>query len=109
MNSGFDAASWDFQKYLQVAHNQYNRGGFFSWAVGADAKNSSNNIIQLDQGGLSLPSRDYYLNKSADDEVLQAFKSFTVKVAVLLGGNESDVVKQVDDLLEFETRLAEVN
>uniref|UniRef100_T1KLB5 Uncharacterized protein n=1 Tax=Tetranychus urticae TaxID=32264 RepID=T1KLB5_TETUR len=108
MSSDFNASSWDFQMSLQVVHNRYNRGGFFSWAVGADAKNSSNNIIQLDQGGLSLPSRDYYLNKSSDDEVLQAFKSFTVKVAVLLGGKQRDVEKQVDDLIEFETRLAEI-
>ena len=50
-------------------HIQYNREAFFSWVVGADNKNSSTNIIQIDQGGLSLPSRDYYLNKTDDDKV----------------------------------------
>lgn len=60
----FDPKTWDLQESLQIYHNQYNRGGLFSWAVGADERNSTRNIIQLDQGGLGLPSRDYYLNKT---------------------------------------------
>lgn len=60
----FDVKKWDLQSSLQIYHNQYNRGGLFSWAVGADERNSTRNIIQLDQGGLGLPSRDYYLNKT---------------------------------------------
>ena len=80
----------------------------FSWMVDTDAKNSSNNIIQLDQGGLTLPSRDYYLNKTSDDKVLEALRAFMTKVGVLLGGKEEDVKRQVQDMIELETRLAEV-
>lgn len=64
ISSTFDLKHWDLQRSLQIYHNQYNRGGLFSWAVGADERNSTRNIIQLDQGGLGLPSRDYYLNKT---------------------------------------------
>ncbi len=62
--------TWNFQKSLEILHNQYNRGGLFSWAVGADERNSTKNIIQVDQSGLGLPSRDYYLNRNSDDEVI---------------------------------------
>lgn len=64
ISGAFHVKSWDLQNSLQIYHNQYNRGGLFSWAVGADERNSTRNIIQLDQGGLGLPSRDYYLNKT---------------------------------------------
>lgn len=64
MSGKFNVKNWDLQRSLQIYHNQYNRGGLFSWAVGADERNSTKNIIQLDQGGLGLPSRDYYLNKT---------------------------------------------
>lgn len=64
VSGAFNVSAWDIQSSLQIYHNQYNRGGLFSWAVGADERNSTRNIIQLDQGGLGLPSRDYYLNKT---------------------------------------------
>ena len=68
----FDISQWNFQRSLELLHNQYNRGGLFSWGVGEDERNSSRNILQLDQGGLGLPTRDYYLNKSKDDEVIKS-------------------------------------
>lgn len=104
----FDIETWNFQKSLEILHNQYNRGGLFSWAVGADERNSTKNIIQIDQSGLGLPSRDYYLNKSSDDEVLKAYLTFMTKVGVLLGGDEENVKNQMKDVLEFETELAKI-
>lgn len=65
----FNVKTWDFQTTLQKLHNTYNRGGLFSWAVGADERNSTRNIIQLDQSGLGLPSRDYYINKTNNKDV----------------------------------------
>ena len=41
--------------------------------------------MQIDQGGLSLPNRDYYLkNDSASEKVRDAFKDMIVKVVKLL-------------------------
>ena len=65
--------NWQFEEILTRLHNGYNRGGFFSWGVGADDRNSTCNVIQLDQGGLGLPTRDYYLNKSANADVSFSF------------------------------------
>lgn len=91
---------------MQIYHNQYNRGGLFSWAVGADERNSTKNIIQLDQGGLGLPSRDYYLNKTDKNVVLEAYLFYMDKVAELMGGK--NVTTQMRDMLDFETKLASI-
>ena len=89
-------------------HNEFNRGGLFSWAVGADERNSSRNVIQIDQSGLGLPSRDYYINKTLDDDVLKAYLAYMTKVGVLLGGQEESTKSQMTDVLEFEKKLAQV-
>lgn len=106
MSGSFDVKNWDLQSSLQIYHNQYNRGGLFSWAVGADERNSTRNIIQLDQGGLGLPSRDYYLNKTDKNVVLDAYLIYMIKVAELMGG--SNVEEQMKEVLEFEKKLATI-
>lgn len=37
--------------------------------------------LQMDQGGLTLPNRDYYLNKTDNDEVLTAYLDFMTTVS----------------------------
>lgn len=106
MSGVFNVKTWDLQGSLQIYHNQYNRGGLFSWAVGADERNSTRNIIQVDQGGLGLPSRDYYLNKTDKKVVLDAYLIYMIKVAELMGG--LDVEEQMKDILEFEKKLAAI-
>jgi len=51
--------------------------------VGENDKNSSQHVIQIDQGGLTLPTRDYYLNKN-DTTVIDALKRVIFKVVLLL-------------------------
>uniref|UniRef100_A0ACB8EEA6 Endothelin-converting enzyme 1 n=1 Tax=Sphaerodactylus townsendi TaxID=933632 RepID=A0ACB8EEA6_9SAUR len=76
----------------------YHLSPFFSLYVSADSKNSSSNIIQLDQLGLGLPSRDFYLNKTQNE-----------KLAMLLGGqDEAAVRQQMQQVLDFETALANI-
>ncbi|KAG9508882.1 hypothetical protein GZH46_02612, partial [Fragariocoptes setiger] len=102
----FDANKWDLQQALQIYHNQYNRGGLFSWAVGTDERNSSRTVIQIDQSGLGLPNRDYYLNKSGKNTVLESYLAYMIKVGDLMGnGDSSEAMK---DVLEFEIKLAEI-
>ena len=106
--TGFDVNNWNYQHTLRLLHNVYNRGGgLFSWAVGADERNSVLNVIQLDQGGLSLPSRDYYLNDTNAD-VREAYTAFMTKVGVLLGGEENATRSQMEAVVEFETRIANI-
>ena len=64
-------------------HNELQASGFFSWTVGENDKNSSQHVIQIDQGGLTLPTRDYYLNEN-DTTVVDALKKVIFKVVILL-------------------------
>lgn len=106
--SGFNVSNWSLDRTIKVLQNKYNMGGLFSWTVGEDDRNSSRHIIQIDQGGLSLPTRDNYINKTAHAKVLAAYLDYMVRVTVLLGANETDARLQMAAVVAFETRLAEI-
>ncbi|GFU20356.1 endothelin-converting enzyme homolog, partial [Nephila pilipes] len=69
ISGDFSINDWNFQRILEVQHNQYGAQSFFSWTVGSDLKNSSRNIIELDEPQLTLDGRNYYLNNTKDDKV----------------------------------------
>ncbi|GFN77024.1 endothelin-converting enzyme 1 [Plakobranchus ocellatus] len=83
--------------------------GPFLWkcGVGADDKNSAVNIIQIDQMSLGMPSREYFLMEEHRHHV-QAYRNFIVVVVGLLGVSGTQVEKDVDEILEFETKIANV-
>ncbi|EEB11803.1 endothelin-converting enzyme, putative [Pediculus humanus corporis] len=108
LSGPFNLSNWSLQKTLHLLHNEYNMGGLFSWAVGEDDKNSSRYVIQIDQGGLTLPTRENYLNKTANKKVLDAYLDYMTKVGVLLGGNLTSTQEQMKNVIEFETKLAEI-
>jgi membrane metallo-endopeptidase-like protein 1 len=85
-------------------------GGLFSWSVSENEKDSSRNIIQIDQGGLVLPSRENYMNKTDEhDKILKAYLDYMSKVTVLLGAQDGELArKQMQEIIDFETRLAEI-
>ncbi|MEE6482387.1 hypothetical protein FKM82_013232 [Ascaphus truei] len=102
---------WDkdnFQETLQLVTAHYRTSPFFSVYVSADSKNSSSNVIQIDQSGLGLPSRDYYLNKTENEKVLTGYLNFMVQLGVLLGGEENTTRQQMQEILDFETALANI-
>ena len=47
INDQFNVRHWNFQRTIQITHNQLNMGGFFSWVVAEDDKNSSRHVIQV--------------------------------------------------------------
>lgn len=108
--TNFNVTKWTLQKVLQKLHNTYNMGGLFGWAVGEDDRNSSKHIIQIDQGGLTLPTRDNYINKTTQHEkILNAYLDYMTKIGVLLGAkNENDTRRQMKEVIDFETRLAQI-
>lgn len=108
VTGNYSIDSWELQPALQILHNVYSRAGLFAWGVGEDDRNSSRHVIQVDQGGLMLPSRDYYLNKSKEDKVMNAYLTYMTSVGVLLGGKEADVKAQMQDVIDFEKRLANI-
>ncbi|KAM6434597.1 endothelin-converting enzyme 1 isoform 1-T1 [Liasis olivaceus] len=103
-----DASDGFNQTLLQLVA-RHHLTPFFSIYVSADSKNSSKNIIQIDQSGLGLPSRDYYLNKTQNEKVLAAYLNFMVQLGLLVGGGEEAATRQqMQEILDFETTLANI-
>lgn len=103
--------SWDkdnFMEVLKTVSGTYRASPFFSVYVSVDSKNSNSNVIQVDQSGLFLPSRDYYLNKTANEKVLTAYLEYMVTLGTLLGGDHNDTYTYMQQVLEFETTLANI-
>ncbi|KAI1283102.1 Membrane metallo-endopeptidase-like 1 [Halotydeus destructor] len=74
--------------------------------VGPDTKNSTVNIIQLDQPDLGMPSKEYFQDGSAH---LTAYYELMVQVALLLGAKDVDRVRdEMNDTLTFEKKLAAI-
>lgn len=78
-----------------------------TFVVGPDDKNSSANIIQLDQLILALPSREYY-SKSNSHTDLMAYHAYMKETAILLGANANFADDEMHEVLEFEILLANV-
>lgn len=104
----FNISSWSLESALKTLQNRYNMGGLFGWGVGEDDRNSSRHIIQIDQVNLALPTKESYLNKTANAKILTAYFEYMVKVAVLLGASEAEASRQMQAVIDFETKLAEI-
>ncbi|XP_072496554.1 endothelin-converting enzyme 2 isoform X4 [Notamacropus eugenii] len=103
--------SWaqdNFMEVLKMVSGTYRASPFFTVYVSADAKSSNSNVIQVDQSGLFLPSRDYYLNKTANEKVLTAYLDYMVELGTLLGGHPDSTREQMQQVIELEIELANI-
>ncbi|KAI8517248.1 Endothelin-converting enzyme 2 [Branchiostoma belcheri] len=100
--------TWNFSALFNRLHQQFDLSPLFSAWVGTDDRNSSVNIFQVDQGGLGLPDRDYYLNKSETDEVLVAYLAYMTELGILLGGDRNETMMLMSEVLDFEIELANI-
>jgi len=82
-------------------------GPFFRFSSAPDSKNSTQMIADLDQGGINLPDRDYYLK--TDEKSVALRKQYTEHVArmfVLAGTPGAEAARKAQAVLEVETTLA---
>ncbi len=80
----------------------------FDFQSDQDYKNSSQVIAEVDQGGLGLPDRDYYLKtdpKSLD--LRQAYVAHVQKMFELLGDSPAIAANEAQTVLRIETALAQ--
>ncbi len=77
----------------------------FGLYVGADLLNSKINILNIDQSGLGLGNRDYYLEKENASK-REGYTQWLTKAFSLLGWN--DAAEKAQAVLALETKMAEV-
>ena len=82
--------------------------GFFHVFFEADIMNSKNNLLQIYQGGLSLPEKSYYFDEdSATVNIREKFREHVVKMFILCGVEEQQAVKNMEAIMRIETRIAD--
>jgi len=80
---------------------------YFSVFVAADPMNSSLEMVQTYQSGISLGQRDYYLENDAHTkDIRDKYKIHVVKMFELEGFTPADAQKNMEAVLTIETRLA---
>ncbi len=81
--------------------------GFFGVYIGADDKDSKNNILTIHQGGLTLGQRDYYLDTdSATTAIREAYTKYIEALSRHAGFPEEWASQTAADVMRIETRLA---
>jgi len=84
--------------------------GLFSFGVDQDEKHSSQYAIQLWQGGLGLPDRDYYLSDKEDTKrIREQYKEHVANMLKLLGDSPEEAKAGAETVMRIETQLAEVS
>lgn len=82
--------------------------GFVGFGVGADSKDSNKNVVYLGAGSLGLPDRDYYVKDDADSkEKREKYVAHIARMLQFLGDSEEEAKKEANQILAFETKLAE--
>jgi len=80
---------------------------YFQFYVGADIMDSKTNIFQLYQGGIGLGEKEYYLeDDEATKKIRDGYKAHIVKMFQLIGQDEKQANKNMEAVMEIETRLA---
>ncbi|WBY08801.1 M13 family metallopeptidase [Sphingomonas sp. 7/4-4] len=92
--------------YAQADRNGV--GGLFGSYVGQDDKNPEAYALNLSQGGLGMPDRDYYLSKDAKlVETKTAYEKHLTNVLTLAG--EPNAAARAKAIVAFETRIAQAH
>ncbi|XP_029624660.1 endothelin-converting enzyme 2 isoform X3 [Salmo trutta] len=94
----------NFMEVLKTVSGPYRAQPFFTVRVSVDPKNSNSNVIQVDQSGLFLPPRDYDGNTANE----KAYLDYMVELGLLLGGDKNSTQSQMQQILDFETTLANI-
>ncbi len=82
----------------------------FDFGSDQDFKNANDEIAEADQGGLSLPDRDYYLKTDAKSAKLrQQYQAHVAQMFRLMGDAAAKAAAEAKTVLRIETALARVS
>lgn len=95
---------------IQLQMMPYGESEFFHAGIGADEMNATENILGINQGGLTLGQKDYYLETDeATTKIREAYKKHIVRMFQLYGFSKSVAEKKMKNIMKVETALAKVS
>ncbi|WP_139925208.1 M13 family metallopeptidase [Hymenobacter sp. DG01] len=85
-------------------------GAFFRAGVGPDRKQSTVYAVNLSQGGLGMPDRDYYLKDDPRSKAVRtAYLTYLTNTFKLMGDSEATAAQKAATVVRVETRLAKAS
>ena len=101
------------QKSLQaeIAHlHSFGYNAVFGSGSNRDFKNAADVIIGIQQGGLGLPTRDYYFKDDARSKMIRdEYVKHIAKMFELMGDDSSKAASEAQAVMTLETKLAEAS
>jgi putative endopeptidase len=101
------------QKSLQAEIQHLHSFGYnavFGSGSNRDFKNAADVIIGIQQGGLGLPTRDYYFNADPRSKMIRdEYVKHVAKMFELMGDDSSKAASEAQAVMDLETKLAEAS
>lgn len=98
----------DFIKEIAVARTKGIYSPLFPFYITPDDKDAIHYMIQIGQGGTSLPDRDYYLK---DDErnakIRKAYMAYLTDMYLLIGNDSTKAIANANTVFNIEKTLAQ--
>jgi len=81
---------------------------FFSYEVLPDGMHPEVMVLTIEQGGLGLPTRDYYLDEYYKD-ILDEYSNHIGRMLTLSGTDQAEAMQAAANIVEWETELAKAS
>ena len=95
---------------IQMEMAKYGNMEFYRAGLGADEENASQNILSVNQGGLTLGMKDYYLeNDEATTKIRNEYKKHIVRMFQAYGFSKSTATKKMKNIFALELELAKIS
>ncbi|MGO9339670.1 MAG: M13 family metallopeptidase [Terracidiphilus sp.] len=97
----------DLAKLIGELAKEGSPEALFRFNVRQDQKDSSKQIAQVGQGGLSLPDRDYYIKDTKRfQEIRKQYVEHVTRMFTLAGDTPEQAAREAAAVMEIETALA---
>ncbi len=97
---------------LQLTYSRYSYSSSMMFSAGSaqDPDDSEHVIADVDQGGLGMPDRDYYLKDDAKaKETRERYLQHVRKVFELIGDSPATAKKNAETVMRLETAMAKAS
>jgi len=95
---------------IQLEMMPYGDSEFFYAYIAADEKDATKNILNINQGGLTLGQKDYYLETDeATTKIRESYKKHIVRMFQLFGFKKGAAEKKMANIFKVELALAKVS
>ncbi|KAB0799966.1 hypothetical protein PPYR_07846 [Photinus pyralis] len=107
-NASWSGKGLDWFYYVYKLHQMGVRTDYIlKLRVNHDIKNTTFHILELDQPALDMP-QNYFTDTEDHENALEEYRKYMTNVALYLGAEDYQAITQLEDVLQFEIRLANI-